>query len=813
MRSKCNWLAISVRQVQLAVSRLVEPATKANVIRTARFGRGAWLLTLVPGLGLALSLAAAEVTLVDQGQGRAAVFVPERLWDEVAKAPEPPSVWRSLKPEDNRRRLRESVRDFVGVIERISGAKLPVEVGRPKAGDPRVAILVGELAATWFGPPAQKLEYQQGCRVVVAGRTVGLIGESDLATSYAIYTLLDQLGCRWFLPSPMGEVLPTLRTVSLTERDFSTGPHTIYRGVWYCDNDFARRNRLGGMELSAGHALENAVPKALREQHPEIRAIIGGKPHAHWLKWTHPLVAESITKTLFAKLEKEPTLKSLSLSPDDGATWDESDDTKFDAGDFDPGLQTVAKADRLMVLCNRVAAAVAPKYPDVKFGVLAYVDYTRPPVREKPHPTIVPQIAPITFSRAHPMNDLNEPNNVSLRQLVEGWGKVVPATSYYFYGFNLAEVASPNPMLTKWGHDIPFIYARGACRYWQPETLANFETSFHAHWLGLRLAWNPAQTPAAVIEELHQRFYGRAGAAMGAYWRHIDAVWVKTPEYAGCGFGHLRRWTLPQLTEARRLLVAGRAACATEAERARVQLADDSLGQFEMFMQQRRDLAEGQWAKLAQDVPAYRQRLIELGKQYAPQFAFARMGWTGERTLNVRYFDAFYAKTHQDAARVATNFTLLGPPLRQWLFLPDKEQNGEAAGWAKPEFDDRAWRTTDSVVDTWSALGLHNYMGSAWYRLSVKVPPVVAGKKIYLWIGATDGRVKVFVNGRHISWLNAKGESATAASGYCEPFSFDITAAVRPGEANTVALFCTREMVNELGTGGLLAPAAIYAER
>ena len=102
-----------------------------------------------------------------------------------------------------------------------------------------------------------------------------------------------------------------------------------------------------------------------------------------------------------------------------------------------------------MVLCNLVATAVTAKYPDVKFGVLAYVDYTRPPVREKPHPAIVPEIAPITFSRAHPMNDLGEPNNPSLRHLVEGWGKVVPATSYYFYGYNLAEVSSPNPMLTK----------------------------------------------------------------------------------------------------------------------------------------------------------------------------------------------------------------------------------------------------------------------------------------------------------------------------------------------------------------------------
>src|SRR5205814_946406 len=121
-----------------------------------------------------------------------------------------------------------------------------------------------------------------------------------------------------------------------------------------------------------------------------------------------------------------------------------------------------------------------------------------------------------------------------------------------------------------------------------------------------------------------------------------------------------------KLAEARRLMNAAKAACANEIETARVQLADESLAHFEMFMQQRRDLAEGHWTKLADDVKAYRQRLIDLGKQYEPQFAFAKMGWTGESTLNVRYFDAFYAATHNDAARVATQFNVLGTPLMQW---------------------------------------------------------------------------------------------------------------------------------------------------
>jgi hypothetical protein len=769
---------------------------------------GAVLLALVH----APLVMAGDAVVVADGQPRAVVCVPERLWDDAAKNPEPPSVWRSLKPEDNRRRLRESVRDFVGIIERISGATLPVEVGPPKPGDERIAILVGELASAKFGPPAKKVEYGQGVRIVVGDKGVGLLGESDLATSYALYTLLDQIDCRWFMPSAMGEVLPAAKTITFKEQDLSAGPHTIYRGLWYCDNDFARRNRLGGMELSAGHALEIAVSKELRMQHPEIRAVIKGKPHDHWLKWTHPLVAEALTTSMLATLAKDPQINSMSLSPDDGATWDESDDTKFDGGDFDPSLQTVAKADRLMVLCNRVATAVTAKHPHVKFGVLAYVDYTRPPVREKPHPSIVPQIAPITFSRAHPMNDPGEPNNPSLRHLVEGWGKVVPATSYYFYGYYLAEVSSPNPMLTKWGHDIPYIYQQGACRYWQPETITNFETSLHAHWLGLRMAWDPSQQPAQIIDEINHRFYGAAGKEMAPYWRHIDETWVKTPEYAGCGFGHLRRWTPEKLAEARRLLNAAKAACQTDTEKARVQLADDSLGHFEMFMQQRRDLAAGKWAKLADDVKAYRARLIELGGKYEPQSAFAKMGWTGENTLNIRYFDAFYAATHNDAARVAKDVKVLAAPLNEWRFQQDKEQQGEAAGWFKPELDDSAWKTTNCVVDTWSSLGLHNYMGSAWYRQKIKLPALASGRKVFLWVGATDGRVKVFVNGQHVPHVNDKGEKADSVTGYCQPFSFDITAVAKPEAENQISLYCTREIVNELGTGGLLAPLAIYSE-
>ena len=171
---------------------------------------------------------------------------------------------------------------------------MEVIAGPPVAGSKAVPILIGALAQQAFGPPGKTYPYKQGFRIVVSDKGVGLVGESDLATSYAIYELLDELGCRWFIPSDQGEVVPALKTIVLKDRDASLTPGTLYRGIWYADEDYKRRNRCGGLLLSAGHALEFYLTKEDREQHPEFRAEIGGKPDTVRLRWSHPGVAQAI---------------------------------------------------------------------------------------------------------------------------------------------------------------------------------------------------------------------------------------------------------------------------------------------------------------------------------------------------------------------------------------------------------------------------------------------------------------------------------------------------------------------------------------
>ena len=771
-------------------------------------------LRLVPlaTLLLCATAQAAPLTVVEDGKAKAALFVPARLMDDASKNPEVPGSWHSLKPEEMRRRLRESVKDFAGIIERISGAKIDIVTGKPAADDKRVPILVGELAADRFGKPGKSYPYQQGFRLVVNAQKVGLIGESDLATSYALYTLLDQLGCRWYMPSTMGEGLPRMKTITLPEQDLSTGPYTIYRGLWFTSTEYARRNRMGGMQLAAGHALEATVPKELRKSNPEIRAIVGGKPHDFRVKWTHPLVAKAISDSILTRLAKDPTLKTFSLSPDDGLGWDESDDAKHDAGDFDPSVQMISKSDRLMVLANRVGATVAAKYPDVRLGILAYADYTRPPLREKVHPIVVPQIAPITYSRAQPMSDDGEPNNKALRHIVEGWAKAAPATSYYFYGWFLAEPSAPNPLITKWGSDIPYIYRKGNCRYWQPETQPNFESCMHALYLGVRMAWDPEQKPGAIVDELHQKFYGSAGKAMAGYWHFIDDVWVNTPEYSGCGFGYLRRWTPERMKRARELMDAAGAAAQSPEEKQRIEIANESLRLFEKFMKLRHDQADGRFANLAEEAEAWRKQIAAAGERYQAQFAFTKSNYA-PKTLAANYFTQFYDQTYKDASRVAREFEILTtPPLRQFSYQLDPDKKGEAGGWMRSEYDDSKWKRTDVCFETWSTLGHHNYMGALWYRATVELPAVPQGKKVFVWIGSTDGRVKVWLNGKHVPYVNAKKVQTDSFTGYCQPASFDVTATVQPG-GNQISLLCTREFLNELGTGGLLAPVVVYREK
>ncbi len=769
--------------------------------------------TCIVGLFALANVTLADVTLVENGTAKCSIVTSARVMAANELDIEPGHEGQpKLNPEYQRQRLRESVKDLAHYLGKMSGAKVEIVTGSAPGG--LSPIYIGERAVEVFGKPQKSAPFRQGFRVVVSGKGVGLLGESDLATSYAIYEVLDRLGCRWFMPSEWGECIPESKTVALPEMDFNSVPGTLYRGIWQADESYRRRNRLGGMPLAASHALEDYLRDDLKD-HPDWVAVIKGKPHPPAIKWSKPEVANAIADKLIAAFDNGTYKWSASLSPDDGINFDESEDTKFDAGDWDPQWNMNSLTDRLMLLCNRVAERVTKKHPEALFGVIAYVNYNRPPVREKLHPNIVPVIAPISYCRVHPVTEESDPDAKVLRNLIEGWGKAARMTGNYFYGWFLGEQSAPNPMITKWSVDVPFALKNG-CQFFQPETTSNFETTMHALYLAQRLTWNPSLKPEDIIAELHTRFYGNAAKEMADYWHYVDRVWIDTKEFCGAGHGHMKRFSPDRVKKMRDLLNAAKSKAATPQEKFRITMADESLILFEQYMKMRWDLAEGRWTKLSHDALMWIGRNHAMAERYRPQAAFS-VRWHGVGGVwgnndGVDWFSAWYKNTYDDANRIAKWYEVLTtPPMRQWRFEVDKDKKGESLGWSKADFDDGKWRTTDPVLDSWSSLGQHHYFGRMWYRTTAQIP-VAPGKKTYLWIGATDGSAKVFVNGKHVPYVAPDGKSTDEFSGYMLPASWNITDALKDG-ANQITVLTERKDVNEIGTGGIMGPVAIYRER
>ena len=45
------------------------------------------------------------------------------------------------------------------------------------------------------------------------------------------------------------------------------------------------------------------------------------------------------------------------------------------------------------------------------------------------------------------------------------------------------------------------------------------------------------------------------------------------------------------------------------------------------------------------------------------------------------------------------------------------------------------------------------------------------------------------------------------------PSRSSVSAAIQPEAENQISLLCTRDFLNKLGTGGLLAPVVVYREK
>jgi hypothetical protein len=558
-----------------------------------------------------------------------------------------------------------------------------------------------------------------------------------------------------------------------------------------------------------------------------------GKPHPHALRLTHPGVAEHVANKILTQLDavfeliqKAGLRPGYTLTPGDFQVPTEDPyERPYDPEPrvWEPAAGRWSVTDRCMVLHNRIAERVRAKYPAVAFGDAAYVNKTYPPAKQPVPKDFHITIAPIDFNRHHPMNWPDHPNEYWLRELVQGWGKAGAHLSAYWYGINLAEISAPCPFITKWGTDIQILLQNGL-QNWVPETMNGWDSMLPGYVLASRLTFYPDEKPEAILVDLWTKFYGAAAGPMSRYWTGIDRAYLEAREYAGSPFGYLKIFTPEVMKAARADLDAALGDCRTPREYRRVKLIDESFTLFEVYMQMRSNWAAANLRTLADDYASWRGGVLDMMRRYKDP---ADRTYVQGRHGNPLWSDSSYSLGYKDGARMEREYLRHGKPMLEWKWKYNPGVEADGLPWAEEAFDDKAWPTTHVIRDTWSSLGHHFTLtdvasgrsGRMVYRVSQKLPALPAGKKAFLWLGATDGKAKLFVNGKHIPYVvpektraNEAGDVLEAFSGYCKPAQFEVTQDLRAG-INQFTFLCDRYHLNELGTGGLIGPVVLYREK
>jgi hypothetical protein len=135
-----------------------------------------------------------------------------------------------------------------------------------------------------------------------------------------------------------------------------------------------------------------------------------------------------------------------------------------------------------------------------------------------------------------------------------------------------------------------------------------------------------------------------------------------------------------------------------------------------------------------------------------------------------------------------------------WHFKLDPENKGRDARWFADETPSTDWASIETGK-FWEEQG-YDYDGVAWYRRTIGVPNIPAGKKITLVLGAADESAWVYLNGELI------GEHDIGEGGWDQRVAIDVTGKLRTGQ-NNLAI----RVLDRTGPGGLWKSVKIFCEK
>jgi hypothetical protein len=428
--------------------------------------------------------------------------------------------------------------DLVKYIEMMSGARLPLMVVPQGALAPTgPALLVGKVALdedpTLEGSlrsAAKKDPLINADAIVLRrrGDRIYLAGNNDRAHYFAASKLLQDWGCRWYVPTDFGEVVPESKNLSVGALDYAYGPPFEIRSYWLSWNgdetgekEFQRRNFANPTRLPLfGHALGRYT-----------KAVVPPGGTMYNVPLSEPETAMEVARQIEANYAKG--VPGISLAIEDGLYTNSSpSDAALQAGIVDKYMLTYSNTDAMMALYNSVARILQQKYPQspTKIGGLAYSNLTIPP-QSVTHiePNVFMWLAPIDIDPNHGMDDARSPPRKEYRGIMYRWAELLHGR-LGIHDYDQGQLIwrdLPDPSHHAFAQDVKH-YRKAGILGLNTESRGATATTFLNLFFRLQLMWNPDADVDALLAEFYPKFYGPAAPAMAEYWNAIFAAWKNT---------------------------------------------------------------------------------------------------------------------------------------------------------------------------------------------------------------------------------------------------------------------------------------------
>lgn len=466
---------------------------------------------------------ASPLVLVDEGQPRAVIV----LGDDPA-----PSA-------------REAAAALQKVVRQMTGTELPIQPEGDFSNE-GLPILVGmsKLARKTGIDVTQDREKGDHYVIRANQRLIALVGNDDgelRGSAYAVYDLLQRLGCGWYGPDPIWHVVPKRRTLKVPALNVDERPAFLFReesSLGRMDPAVRDAWRLGGWQVAQAHILEQLIP---REKHMAA--------HPDWFGekqpcLTHPEVVDVVVAQFRQRLDRSKGVIAFSVSSNDALGYCDC-----------RRCRSCGNASRLMLhFANGIARKLAQSHPG-RYLLTFHAfwgahDAPFPELKAEPGVCVMQvnegnHIQPWSRPERPDISQIIDRNNTRERIAFEGWRRTGAVMAIYEWWIPACD------------HDVwqvvPWYSGETALenlRWWKRngvhyilyQTGMEKGTGFPIRWplyyVGARGMWNPDVTTQQIMNEACQELYGPAAEPMLKFYTTIENAMANSDLLA-------KSWRLP----------------------------------------------------------------------------------------------------------------------------------------------------------------------------------------------------------------------------------------------------------------------------